>query len=204
MIIKFSGESSESLLTYFANELGGKILIIDTICQERILPIFYKVENEVIFDIYDILNGNSTLDRAKVPVNVGDLIGSSYYEDKIDFQEEDFVNFISEVKELYDHILILANDLILGYSISDGKNIILDKTRSRFSEKTYYVFPKECEVGLIKKSSKELSQRGDLLIGLDNVENDYDLIYRNFIEDKAFIVKNKGIFRRIKEAIFKN
>lgn len=218
-IIRIFGKETlaTKLVISFCNEIKSeeRVLIIDTICGKRLIPIHFGVEDETIYDIYDYFNG--VVDFYKTFVEVDNSLGiiaSSYLEDKLIAEEIDTKKLMEDAAEDYDVIIILANEAAKNWGFGDdckniqiyGRNnsissikgdnkIVVDNTDKLLSD------------GVHLQELKWLVEMGFGIVGVLEDQNSsqkvYQEIYQNTINDKHIEIKPKGFFNRIKE-VFKN
>lgn len=217
-IIRIFGKETlaTKLVISFCNEIKkeDRVLIIDTICEKRIIPIHYGVEDETIYDIYDYFNGVADFYKAFVEVDekLG-IIASSYLEDKLISDEIDTEKLLEDADEDYDVIIILANDDVKRWdfgeacinlqiyskksSINDIKGInkiVIDNEENILSDNVHL------------QELKWFAEMGfDILGVLENEsasQKAYNEIYQNTINDRSIEIKARGFFNRIKE-VFK-
>lgn len=83
-----------------------KVLIIDLYHEERFYPNRFGVEDQVIYDVYDVLNGINDIENSVVEVNDHlDLLSSSIRKDKACFQKGD-IEKLQEQAAPYDVVLV--------------------------------------------------------------------------------------------------
>lgn len=98
------------LVKTFKENLGPSTLIIDWLYGERALPIAFGVEDEAIYDLYDLINMDLDLEDYAIELKTGRyLIPAPFKEDKRDFSESDLKEFFQALN--YDNILVLGNSL---------------------------------------------------------------------------------------------
>lgn len=160
-IIRFTGKSESicDLIYEFEKNLEGKNLIIDTIVGQRKLPIKYKVEDQIVYDFYDYLNGDINLYKATVEVeDTLDLISSSYIEGKENFDPERLENFISELVE-YDNVLINSNEYFNNLAMENVDNIIIGK--EKLDGQNYFISDKKVDSRIYAESNLDCKKAFD-------------------------------------------
>lgn len=204
------------LVISFCNELkkNERILLVDTICGKRLIPIEYGVEDETIYDIYDYFNG--VVDFYKSLVEVDEKLGiiaSSYLEDKLNSEEIKVGRLYDDAAEDYDKIIVLANDAAKSWefgndcinvqiyskdnSISDlsGINkIVVDNTENILSDSVHL------------QELKWFGEMGLDIVGIIENENVsqkiHNEILQNILSNNSVDIKPRGFFNRVKE-VFK-
>ncbi|MDO5718506.1 MAG: hypothetical protein Q4P34_05940 [Tissierellia bacterium] len=213
MIIRIIGDEDIALKvsTFFAKQFNEEnLLFIDCLCGKRRIPIFYDVQDEVIYDIYDYLNGDVDLYKAMVEVDDRlDIIASSYYEDKKSFDDEDIERLLKDSKEDYDILLFYGDNEISSWNLGDEcKNIIVDEKIDPIGEKFFIVSDKEKLFRKVSESElKELNERYKIIAAFDSAmqidEKSLAKAYQNFKQGDTIELK-KGFLDKIKEVFHKN
>lgn len=120
IIVITSGKGGVGKTTVTANlgvclsELGSKVLLIDADSGLRNLDLMLGLENRIVFNCFDFLDGKCTIEktliRHKQPdkKNNGDLLLLSLIKNKQErtITEEELKKIISQVKNNFDYILI--------------------------------------------------------------------------------------------------
>lgn len=204
------------LVISFCNELkkNERILLVDTICGKRLIPIEYGVEDETIYDIYDYFNG--VVDFYKSLVEVDEKLGiiaSSYLEDKLNSEEIKVGRLYDDAAEDYDKIIVLANDATKSWefgddcinvqiyskdnSISDLRGInkiVVDNTENILSDSVHL------------QELKWFGEMGLDIVGIIENENVsqkiHNEILQNILSNNSVDIKPRGFFNRVKE-VFK-
>lgn len=89
--------------------MDKKVCLIDTDIGLRNLDVIMGLENRIIFDIVDVIEGRCKLNQALVKDKRFDdlsLLPASQTSDKSAITEEGMVQIVSELKQTYDYIII--------------------------------------------------------------------------------------------------
>ena len=89
--------------------LGKKVVVIDADIGLRNLDVIMGLENRIVYDLVDIVEGRSKLRQAMIKHKKFDdlfLIPAAQTRDKMAVSPEDMVKLTDELREDYDYILI--------------------------------------------------------------------------------------------------
>ena len=89
--------------------LGKKVVVIDADIGLRNLDVIMGLENRIVYDLVDIVEGRSKLRQAMIKHKKFDdlfLIPAAQTRDKMAVSPEDMVNLTDELREDFDYVLI--------------------------------------------------------------------------------------------------
>jgi len=116
IIVVTSGKGGVGKTTVTANlgvclsELGSKVLLIDADTGLRNLDLMLGLENRIVFNCFDFLDGKCTIEQTLVRDKQTDgdllLLSLTKTRDERSISEEEIKNIISQLSEKFDYILV--------------------------------------------------------------------------------------------------
>lgn len=207
-----------SIASQCVSSKDSRLLIIELATGEKDIASYLDVDDEVIYDVCDVINGICDIDQSLIEIDENiDYLPVSRVKSKIkDISKAKISNFIINMKREYDYILVEVNNLSYNYFIdyslfnkimymtdnnfSSVKHILSSK--AIFSEidksKIIYLFNK-CE---IEKSN----YRNKLSVNDVNILlHDYEIIYVSKLESILDFdynkIKSENLFNEVLKKI---
>lgn len=177
------------------DQLGHKkVYLFNLIQKNRALEIAYQIENEIIYNAKDYLDGTCSFNKASFDIN------------------DNLTLMPSSVKKIEEKIdLDRIYEDMLAYDDFDYFIIVLDETTS-LNDQPYVLLTDNYELmetnGLPNRTiSIDLKQKTDLknIIGVllsDHNQNDYSKLLDNILNNKFLDLSHKSFLERIKQRWF--
>ena len=118
VIVVTSGKGGVGKTSIALSKLGKKVIAIDTDIGLRNLDVVMGLENHIIYNIVDVIEGNCRLHQAIIKDRKHSnlyLLPSAQSKDKDAINPNQMVNLVEKLKTQYDYILIDAPPTLGGW-----------------------------------------------------------------------------------------
>jgi septum site-determining protein MinD len=215
IIVVTSGKGGVGKTTVTANlgvclsELGSKVLLIDADTGLRNLDLMLGLENRIVFNCFDFLDGKCTIEQTLVrdKQTDGDLLLLSLTNNREEksINEDEMKNIISKLREKFDYILIdspagIDEGFRIATAAAEEALVVItpELASIRDADKVIgLLLSKPIEQGkvnlIVNRVRPEMVQRNNMI----SVDDIVDILSTNIIgvipEDKNIIIStNRG------------
>lgn len=187
-ILIASGKGGVGKTTLTANlgvalsELGNEVLLLDNDMGLRNLDLALGLENNVFFDVADVISEDCKIREAVIKYDKIDslsFIAASQFKDELDIDGNKYAAFVNKLKQKYDYVLIdcpagIGSNITNAAMCSDMALIVVnpDPYSLRDADKLASVFENYSNIKdvrlVINRMRKELINSG-VMLNIDSI-----------------------------------